>query len=108
FDAIIRALGSTKENYLEAYDLLRQMLSKHEEATLVPFEDSEIQRVISPWTPTIETFAALLEGTKRAGDLDRARWILNEVVDLSRAAAIAHTNSIKGPDAEMMAGVFQT
>ncbi|WOO76563.1 uncharacterized protein LOC62_01G000190 [Vanrija pseudolonga] len=108
FDAIIRALGSTKENYLEAYDLLGQMLGKHEEATLVPFEDSEIQRVISPWTPTIETFAALLEGTKRAGDLDRARWILNEVVDLSRAAAFAHTNSIKGPDAEMMAGVFQT
>ncbi|KAL1413667.1 hypothetical protein Q8F55_001446 [Vanrija albida] len=108
FDAIIRALGSTKENYLEAYDLLRQMLSKHEEATLVPFEDTEFQRMVSPWTPTIETFAALLEGTKRAGDLDRARWILNEVVDLSRAAAFAGTNTIKGPDAQMMAGVFQT
>ena len=40
YDAIIRALGSTKKDYLEAFELLRQMLAKHHDATFVPFEDT--------------------------------------------------------------------
>ncbi|BEI89626.1 uncharacterized protein CcaverHIS019_0209880 [Cutaneotrichosporon cavernicola] len=106
YNAIIRALGSTKADYLEAYELLRQMLSMHEEATAVPFEDSTNK--LSPWVPTLETFSALLEGTKRAGDLDRARWVLNEMVDLARAGSFSGHPGLQGPDEEMMAHIFQT
>lgn len=106
YDALIRALGSTKSDYLEAYDLLRQMLSKHQEATIVPFEDELVPRT-SPWVPTLETFTALLEGTKRAGDLERARWVLSEAVDLARTSAFSG-HRLEGPDDEMMAAVFQT
>lgn len=106
YDAIIRALGSTKADYLEAYDLLRQMLAKHEEATMVPFEDEDATRQ-SPWVPTVETFTALLEGTKRAGDLARARWVLTEVVNLARAAAFSGADR-KGPNEELMSSAFMT
>ncbi|GMK59187.1 hypothetical protein CspeluHIS016_0702020 [Cutaneotrichosporon spelunceum] len=106
YNAIIRALGSTKADYLEAYDLLRQMLSMHEEATTVPFEGTTNR--LSPWVPTLETFLALLEGTKRAGDLDRARWVLNEMVDLARAGSFSGHPGLQGPDEEMMAHIFQT
>lgn len=106
YNAIIRALGSTKTDYLEAYDLLRQMLSRHEEATSIPFEGNENK--LSPWVPTIETFSALLEGTKRAGDLDRARWVLNEMVDLARAGSFSGHPGLQGPDEEMMVHIFQT
>ncbi|KLT43496.1 hypothetical protein CC85DRAFT_284418 [Cutaneotrichosporon oleaginosum] len=106
YNAIIRALGSTKADYLEAYDLLRQMLSVHEEATAVPFEGPTNK--LSPWIPTLETFSAVLEGTKRAGDLDRARWVLNEMVDLARAGSFSRHPGLQGPDEEMMAHVFQT
>jgi hypothetical protein len=106
YNAIIRALGSTKADYLEAYDLLRQMLSMHEEATTVPFEGTTNQ--LSPWVPTLDTFSALLEGTKRAGDLDRARWVLNEMVDLARAGSFSGHPGLQGPHEEMMAHIFQT
>lgn len=106
YNAIIRALGSTKADYLEAYDLLRQMLSMHEEATSVPFEGNANK--LSPWVPTLETFSALLEGTKRAGDLDRARWVLNEMVDLARAGSFSGHPGLQGPDEEMMSHIFQT
>lgn len=106
YNAIIRALGSTKTDYLEAYDLLRQMLSMHEEATSIPFEGRTNK--LSPWVPTVETFSALLEGTKRAGDLDRARWVLNEMVDLARAGSFSGHPGLQGPDEEMMSHIFQT
>jgi hypothetical protein len=107
YDSIIRALGSTKDDYLEAFDLLRQMLALHQEATFVPFEKVDMTERMSPWVPTVETFTALLEGTKRAADLDRARWVLSEVVDLARAAAFSGQN-LKGPDADLMTNVFMT
>ncbi|ORY26582.1 hypothetical protein BCR39DRAFT_540638 [Naematelia encephala] len=107
YDAIIRALSSTKETYLEAFDLLRQMLARHFDATFVPFADDPA-RVWSRYVPTAETFSALLEGTKRAGELNRARWILSEVVRLGRASA-SHGNGVAtGPDSEIMTGVFMT
>lgn len=107
YDAIIRALSSTKKTYLEAFDLLRQMLAKHEEATFVPFEEGRAQGQWTKYIPTVETFTALLEGTKRAGDLNRARWILTEVVRLWSSAKAAG-QQWKGADEELMSGVFMT
>jgi len=105
YDAIIKALSSTKTTYLEAFDLFRQMLAKHTEATFVPFDES-INSDMERWSrfiPTSETFNALLEGTKRAGDLNRARWVLNEVVKLQGGA-----RGWKGVNEELMSGVFMT
>lgn len=102
YDAIIRALSSTKRTYLEAFDLLRQMLAKHSEATFVPFDESP--QAVERWSryvPTLETFTALLEGTKRAGDLPRARWVLNEVVRLQASGLVAVNE-------ELLSGVFMT
>lgn len=106
YDAIIRALSSTKKTYLEAFDLLRQMLAKHAEETFVPFDESDqnVERW-SRYVPTAETFKALLEGTKRAGDLNRARWVLNEMV---RLHASGLGRGWKGPDADLLSGVFMT
>lgn len=107
FNAIIGALGSTKEDYLESFDLLRQMLAKHNDATWEPFSEVEASQR-SPWVPTLETFNALLEGAKRAGDLDRARWVLNEVVDLARSSRAFGRDAIQSPNEETMASVFMT
>lgn len=107
FNAIIAALGSTKADYLESFDLMRQMLAKHNEATWEPFSEAEASQS-SPWVPTLETFNALLEGAKRAGDLDRARWVLNEVVDLARSSLAFGRDAIQSPNEETMASVFMT
>ena len=105
YDAIIKALSSTKSTYLEAFDLFRQMLAKHTEATFVPFTNSP-ESDMAAWSrfiPTAETFNALLEGTKRAGDLNRARWVLNEVVKLQGGG-----RGWRGVNEELMSGVFMT
>lgn len=107
FNAIIHALGSTKTDYLESFDLLRQMLAKHRDATWEPFVEED-SLAVSPWVPTRETFNALLEGAKRAGDLDRARWVLNEVVDLARSSMAYGAKAIQGPNEETMASIFMT
>ncbi|WWD20656.1 hypothetical protein CI109_105132 [Kwoniella shandongensis] len=111
YAAIIRSLGSTKKDYLEAFDLLRQMLAKHHDATFVPFaeEDGHQMPTTSEYLPTLETFTALLEGTKRAGDLNRARWVLTEVVKLAKSGQIWGAEDWKkGADEELLAGVFMT
>ncbi|KAK8850474.1 hypothetical protein IAR55_004392 [Kwoniella newhampshirensis] len=111
YAATIRALGSTKKDYLEAFDLLRQMLAKHHDATFVPFAEEDGDQVprTSEYLPTLDTFIALLEGTKRAGDLNRARWVLTEVVKLARSGQMWDTNEWnKGADEELLAGVFMT
>ncbi|KAL7422788.1 hypothetical protein Q5752_002084 [Cryptotrichosporon argae] len=94
YDAIIRALG-TKRDYLEAFDILRQLVAKHE--TVVAAGGSSMC-----WLPTAQTWAALLEGTKRAGDLERARWVVGEMM---RYAGL-------GPDwaanEDIIASVFMT
>lgn len=107
YDAIIRALSSTKKDYLEAFDLLRQMLDRHQDATFVPFEDQPRQSW-SSFVPTVATFTALLEGTQRAGDLDRARWILSEVVRLVQSSEKLNVGGMVGPTEELLAGVFLT
>jgi hypothetical protein len=118
YTAAIRALSSTKKDYLEAFDLLRQMLARHHDATYVPFSEDEDawagrlrrgqrQRSMSRWIPSLETWKALLEGTKRAGDLPRARWVLAESLRMARASEMAGY-PVKGPDEDMMASVFMT
>lgn len=104
YNAIIKALSSTKSTYLEAFDLFRQMLAKHTEATFVSFDESDTEQW-SRFVPTSETFTALLEGTKRAGDLNRARWVLNEVVRLQGSGL---GQGWKGVDEELMSGMFMT
>ena len=107
YDAIIRALSSTKTDYLEAFEILRQMIARHQDAVLVPFED-EPSSTWSIHLPTLETFTALLEGTKRAGDLERTRWILSEFVRLVSSSQAKGEKRLDGPDDEMMTGVFMT
>lgn len=109
YNAIIRSLGSTKKDYLEAFDLLRQMLVKHNDAVFVPFEEEDGIPRFSEYVPTLETFASVLEGTKRAGDVNRARWVLSEVIKLSRAGQALNVPKWKeGPSGDLMAAVFMT
>ncbi|KIM41828.1 hypothetical protein M413DRAFT_445040 [Hebeloma cylindrosporum] len=71
YNAVILACArsGTKTYVNEAFRLARQMLDSHRDA-----------RGISAFRPDKKTFCALLEGTKRIGDLGRARWILAEMV----------------------------
>ncbi|WVW80899.1 hypothetical protein I302_102890 [Kwoniella bestiolae CBS 10118] len=110
YSAIIRALGSTKKDYLEAFDLLRQMLAKHHDAIYTPFaSEEEGLPKFSQYVPILETFTGLLEGTKRAGDLNRARWILTETVKLARTGKMLNSSEWKdGIDADLLSGVFMT
>ncbi|ODO10584.1 hypothetical protein I350_01181 [Cryptococcus amylolentus CBS 6273] len=109
YNAIIRALGSTKKDYLEAFDLLRQMLVKHNDATFVPFEDDNGIPRFSKFVPTLETFNAVMEGAKRAGDINRARWVLTEVLKLSRAGQALQVAVWKdGADESLLSAVFMT
>ncbi|WVQ70692.1 hypothetical protein IAR50_000214 [Cryptococcus sp. DSM 104548] len=109
YNAIIRALGSTKKDYLEAFDLLRQMLVKHNDATFVPFEEDNSIPRFSKFVPTLETFNAVLEGTKRAGDINRARWALTEVLKLSRAGQALGVAVWKdGADESLLSAIFMT
>lgn len=84
YTAYILALCSTKSTYLEGFDVFRQMLARHNDATYVPFQvpGQEGEDRISEFLPTTQTWKALLEGTKRAGDLARTRWVLSECVRL--------------------------
>ncbi|WWC65106.1 uncharacterized protein I303_107720 [Kwoniella dejecticola CBS 10117] len=110
YSAIIRALGSTKKDYLEAFDLLRHMLAKHHDVTYTPFlDDHEDLPKFSEYVPTLETFVGLLEGTKRAGDLNRARWILTETVKLARTGQMLDSPEWKdGINADLLSGVFMS
>ena len=106
YDAIIRALCATKDNYLEAFDMLREMLARHQDAVMVPFEDSP-RSLWSAYVPTLATFTALLEGTKRAGDVERARWILSELIGLV-GSSFEVGQPMQSPDEELLSGVFMT
>jgi len=71
YNAIILACArsGSKTYVAEAFRLAKQMLDSNRDA-----------RGISAFRPDKKTFCALLEGTKRIGDLGRARWILAEMV----------------------------
>ncbi|PPQ83219.1 PPR2 [Psilocybe cyanescens] len=71
YNAVILACArSGEKSYVnEAFRLARRMLDTHRDA-----------RGLSAFRPDLKTFCALLEGSKRIGDLARARWILAEMV----------------------------
>lgn len=71
YNAVILACARSgiKTYVNEGFRLARQMLDSHRDA-----------RGCSAFRPDTKTFCALLEGTKRIGDLARARWILAELV----------------------------
>lgn len=120
YTAFMRALGSTKATYLEAFEVMRQMLARHEEASYTPFTHSETdgqdgafdrgdagagadrgdQFRFTKWTPTKDTWKALLEGTKRAGDVERSKWVLLE------AAHWAEKTGEEMMDEDMVASVL--
>ncbi|KAL4257157.1 hypothetical protein AB1N83_011561 [Pleurotus pulmonarius] len=71
YNAVILACARSGElSYInEAFRLAKQMLDAHRDA-----------HGSSQFRPNSKTFCALLEGAKRVGDLNRARWILAEMV----------------------------
>ncbi|PPQ73803.1 hypothetical protein CVT24_007255, partial [Panaeolus cyanescens] len=100
YNAIILACAKsgTKTYVNEAFRLARQMLDSHRDA-----------KGISPYRPDRSTFRALLEGTKRIGDLGRTRWILAEMVKLTNQSL--EQEAVYGPqepliDADIMTHVF--
>jgi hypothetical protein len=71
YNAVILACAKSglKRYVNEAYRIAKQMLDANRDA-----------RGRSAYKPDQRTFLALLEGAKRINDLERARWILAEVV----------------------------
>ncbi|ORX41056.1 hypothetical protein BD324DRAFT_613050 [Kockovaella imperatae] len=107
YNAIIRALCTSKNDYLEGFDIFRQMLGKHQDAVRIPFDDTP-RAVKSKYIPTLRTFSALFQGTKRAGDLERTRWLLVEMIKLVQASCLQQDVNVTGPDAGIVADVFHT
>ncbi len=96
YESIILACARVKKYYFEAFRLFREMVGIHQSIT-----SSGISTVGTGYEPTLRMLNALLEGTKRNGDLTRARWILAEVIKLSRLGVFK-------VDERMVVGVFQT
>ena len=99
YNAVILACAKSGEKtYInEAFRLTKQMLDSHRDA-----------RGFSAFRPDRKTFSALLEGTKRIGDLARARWILAEIVRGGQATGL-HPNTVDVDiDAEIMTHLFHT
>ncbi|KAF9562861.1 hypothetical protein CPC08DRAFT_662543 [Agrocybe pediades] len=97
YNAVILACAKSGEKqYInEAFRLTKQMLDAHRDA-----------RGYSAFRPDRKTFCALLEGTKRIGDLARARWILAEIV---KSGQDADPNAVEVEvDAEIMTHLFHT
>lgn len=100
FNAAIRAAGSVKKFYLEAFRIMRQMLDFYH--TSSPHSE---QRAL--YTPNRETFDALLAGAKRNGDIARTRWILTEMIRFSNSVGMPEDGHAISPDAHTMTEVFQ-
>ncbi|CAO1627213.1 unnamed protein product [Sympodiomycopsis kandeliae] len=107
YDHLILACcrGHDKNNYLEGFRLLSEMITTAQELNISAFE------------PTRTTYNALLEGCKRAKDLLRSRWILAEMIRSSSAlwsapAELSWQQRAKlhsrMPDAETVGKVFLT
>ncbi|KAJ9097439.1 hypothetical protein QFC19_006809 [Naganishia cerealis] len=79
YNMMIRALAKVKKYYFESFRLLRQMLEIHQAALQAGLAPGQVE---TGYEPTVVTFNALLEGTKRVGDLGRARWILAEMAKI--------------------------
>ena len=96
YDAVILACArSGKKTYVnEGFRLAKEMLDSHRDA-----------RGISAYRPSRRTFCALLEGTKRVGDLARARWILAEMI-AERGRMEVEQEAEKGVNEEVMMHIF--
>lgn len=101
YNVLIRALAKVKTYYHEAFRVLRQMLGVHQAALA-----GGISRTTG-YEPTVVTFNALLQGTKRTGDLGRARWILAEMAKIG--AFMGEEADVRMlPNEETLVGVFHT
>jgi hypothetical protein len=92
-----------KKFYFEAFRLFREMLQHHEAAVdaATALDPDAATTTRTGYEPTLRILNALLEGTKRNGDLARARWILAEVIKISRVGAFK-------PDENTVVGAFHT
>lgn len=102
YNVLIRALAKVKTYYHEAFRVLRQMLEVHQAALA-----SGAAGGVTGYEPTVDTFNALLEGTKRTGDLGRARWILAEMAKIA-AFMGERADARMMPNEETLVGVFHT
>ncbi|TFY84004.1 hypothetical protein EWM64_g17 [Hericium alpestre] len=98
YSAVILACArSGSKDYInEAFRLAKEMLDSHRDASGRP-----------AFPPEGRTFAALLEGAKRIGDLARARWILAELVRAMQqgsTSAAGHQEAMI--DEEIMMHIF--
>lgn len=101
YNVLIRALAKVKTYYHEAFRVLRQMLEVHQAAL------AGGAVAATGYEPTVDTFNALLEGTKRTGDLGRARWILAEMAKIG-AFMGERPDARMLPNEETLVGVFHT
>ncbi|KAH6912093.1 hypothetical protein BKA70DRAFT_825447 [Coprinopsis sp. MPI-PUGE-AT-0042] len=97
YNAIILACArdGSKRFVAEAFRLARQMLDSHRNA-----------QGISAYRPDRKTFAALLEGAKRIGDLGRVRWILAEMTRNQEGLEALNAPTNAEVDEEIMLHVF--
>lgn len=106
YSILIKALARVKGYYFHAFRVLRQMLEVHQ---------ASLSRIVQEgrgtgYEPTTGTFNALLEGTKRSGDLGRARWILAEMAKVAAFVGSRKGAAVGGmmPNEETLVGVFHT
>ncbi|KAH7882214.1 hypothetical protein F5I97DRAFT_1913236 [Phlebopus sp. FC_14] len=93
YEALIRVCGRAGKDWLgEGIRLVREMNDKH------PLSPTNGRRI----------WCGLLEGCKRAGDLNRARWILAEAVRGSQGPRKSADAEEAAVDDEMMIHVFHT
>jgi len=103
YEAVILACARVKKYYFEAFRLFREMLQLHQDAVdaAVALDPETATVTRTGYEPTLKILNALLEGTKRNGDLARGRWILAEVIKISRVGAFR-------PDENTVVGAFHT
>lgn len=101
FDACMLACARVGRFYPEALRLLRQLLDLYQ--TTPAGTPQKLQ-----YTPTRETFEALLDGARRNGDLARARWLLTELIRFANHPGLADDGREVGPTAHTLAFVLET
>jgi pentatricopeptide repeat protein len=104
YNMMIRALAKVKKYYYESFRLLRQMLEIHQTALQAGLAVGQME---TGYEPTVVTFNALLEGTKRVGDLGRARWILAEMAKIGAFVGDGGHDKMLSNE-ETMVNVFHT
>jgi hypothetical protein len=101
FNAVLLACGRVQRFYPETFRLMRQLLDFYQ--TSPPGTPQKTM-----YTPTRQTFDALLDGAKRNGDLARARWVLTEMIRFSNHPGFANDGKDVGPTAHTLSNVLST